>query len=101
MKKKEYIEAIDEIKTDRSLKTKTLNRITQKKKSSRISILATTMIVFVIAISIAIPMNNNKNNVTPIQIIEENNGLPKIENFENFYNILKNSKSEEMFLGNP
>ena len=99
MKKKEYVDAIDEIKTDRSLKTKTLNKITQKKKSRRISILATTMIVFVIAISIVIPMNNNKNNVTPIQIIEENNGLPKIENFENFYDIIKNAKSEEVFFG--
>ena len=99
MKKKEYIDAIDEIKTDRSLKTKTLDKITETKKSRKISILATTMIVFVIAISIAIPMNNNRNIVNPIQVIEENKGLPKIENFENFYNIVKNTKLQENFYG--
>lgn len=69
-----------------------------KKKSRKMSILATTLIAFVIAISIIIPMNNNKNKVTPIEIVEENNGLPKIENFENFYNIIKNIKTQNSFL---
>ncbi len=69
-----------------------------KKKSRKTSILATTLIAFVIAISIIIPMNSNKNKVTPIEIVEENNGLPKIENFENFYNIIKNIKTQNSFL---
>lgn len=68
-----------------------------KKKSRKTSILATTLIAFVIAISIIIPMNSNKNKVTPIEIVEENNGLPKIENFENFYNIIKNIKTQSSF----
>ena len=97
MKKKEYIDAIDEIKADRTLKTETLNKITAKKKSKKIPAIATAMIIFVIAISIVIPMNNNKNKQTPLQVIEENNGLPKLENFENFYNIMKETKSEEVF----
>lgn len=65
-----------------------------KKKYRKTSILATTLIAFVIAISIIIPMNSNKNKTTPIQIVEENNGLPKVENFENFYNIIKNIESK-------
>ena len=68
-----------------------------KKKSRKISILATILIAFVIAISIIIPMNSNKNKVTPIEIVEENNGVPKIENFENFYNIIKNIKTQSSF----
>ena len=94
MKKKEYIEAINEIEVDKNLKKKTLERITKKKNYRKVySVLATSIIVFVIAISIAVPMNNNKNKVTPIQVIEENNGLPKLENFENLYNIIKKQNS--------
>ena len=44
-------------------------------------------------------MNNNKNKVTPIQVVEENNGLPKLENFEEFYDIMKNAKSENTIYG--
>jgi len=98
MKKKEYIDAIDEIKVDKDLKLKTLNKITEKKKSRKLSVIATSIVIFVMAISIAIPMNNNKNKVTPIQIVEENNGLPKLENFENFYNLIKNTKSGDLVL---
>lgn len=93
MKKKEYIDAINEIQVDSNLKTKTLNKITAKKKYRKASIFATILITFVIAISIIIPMNSNKNKITPIEIVEENNGLPKLENFENLYNILKSQDS--------
>ena len=66
-----------------------------EKKSKKIfSVLATSIIVFVIAISIAVPMSNNKNKVTPIEIIEENNGLPKVGTFQNFYDILKDASSD-------
>lgn len=94
MKKKEYINAIEEIKVDDNLKNETLNKITKRKRNTRIfSVLATSIIVFVIAISIAVPMTNNKNKVTPIEIIEENNGLPRVGNFQNFYDILKDASS--------
>lgn len=100
MKKKEYIDAVNEIKVDRNLKNETLNKITKKRKSTRIySVLATSIIVFVIAMSIVVPMNNNKNKVTPIEVVEENNGLPRLENFENLYNILKNAKSGNAIYG--
>ena len=94
MKKKEYVDAVNEIKVDNDLKERTINKITQSKKHKNIySILASSIIVFVIVISIAIPMINNKNKVTPIEIVEQNNGLPKLENFENLYNIMKNKSS--------
>lgn len=94
MKKKEYTDAIDEIKTNESLKSKTLDRITEKRSYRKTySVLATSIIIFVLAISIAIPMNNNKNKVIPIEVVEESNGLPKLESFENLYNIMKDKES--------
>lgn len=96
MKKKEYTDAIDEIKTNKSLKSKTLERITKKRNYRKTySALATSIIIFVIAISIAIPINNNKNNVTQIEVVEENNGLPKLENFENLYKIMQDQNTRD------
>ena len=94
MKKKEYIDAINEIEVDKDLKNKTLEKITKKKNYRKVySVLATSIIIFVIAISITLPMADNKNKVTPIDIVEENEGLPKVGNFEKLCDILKNAKS--------
>ena len=79
MNKKDYIDAINEIKVGDELKRKTFEKVKEKKSySKRIYTAATAIIVFVIAISIAIPINNNKKTVTPLEIIEENNGLPDL-----------------------
>ena len=94
MKKKDYVEIMNEIEVDNKLKQETLSKIKQKKSyTKRIYAVASVLIVFVIAISIAIPLNNNKNKETPIVAVEKNNGLPKVENFETLYNILKNRKN--------
>ncbi len=94
MKKKDYAEIMNEIEVDNKLKQETLSKIKQKKSyTKRIYTVASALIVFVIAISIAIPLNNNKNKETPIVAVEKNNGLPKVENFETLYNILKNRKN--------
>ena len=89
MSKKDYIDAINEIGVGDELKRKTLNKIKEKRSYKKIYTIATAMIVFVITISVAIPMNMNKNKVNPIEIIEENDGLPRIESFDNLYNIMK------------
>lgn len=90
MKKKEYIDAVNEIEIDRDLKRRTLEKINKKKNYRKIySTLATSVIILVLAISIAVPMEINKNKTTPIEVVEENKGLPKLENFENLYNIMK------------
>ena len=95
MKKQDYIDAINEIKVEDKLKKETLEKVKEKKNyTKRVYSIATAIIVFVIAISIAIPLNNNKNKVTPIEVVEENNGLPKIESFENLYNIMNEKSSE-------
>ena len=94
MKKKEYVDAINEIKADEELKKKVLEKTSEKRYNRKAyTRFATAIIIFVIAISIAIPININKSEVTPIEIIEENNGLPKIETFDNLYNIMKDKKS--------
>ena len=94
MNKKDYIDAINEIEVGDEMKRKTFEKVKEKKSySKRIYTAATAIIVFVIAISIAIPLNNNKNTVTPIEVIAENNGLPKLENFENLYDIIKNNSN--------
>lgn len=94
MNKKEYIDAINEIKVGDELKSKAFEKAREKKSYKKIYAISSAIIIFVIAISIAIPMNNKKNKVTPIEVIEQNNGLPKIENFENLYNIMKDNESK-------
>ena len=89
MNKKDYIDAINEIKVSDKLKKETLNKITKKRSYNKIYAFATAMIIFVIAISIAIPMNVNKNKANPIKSVEQNNGLPKLESFDNYYQIVK------------
>ncbi len=95
MNKKDYIDAINEIEVGDELKRKTFEKVKEKKSYvKRIYTFATAMIIFVIAISIAIPLNNNKNTVTPMEVIAENNGLPKVESFEKLYEIMKDKESE-------
>ncbi len=95
MKKKDYVEIMNEIEIDNKLKQETLSKIKQKNTyGKRIYAIASALIVFVIAISIAVPISNNKNKETPKAVVEKNNGLPKVENFETFYNLIKeNNKS--------
>lgn len=96
MSKKDYIDAINEIKAEETLKENTLQKIktTKKKKSNIIYSLALATIAFIIAISIAVPINHNKNTADLIKQVKQDNGLPKIENFENLYNLAK-SKNDE------
>ena len=91
MKKKEYIDAMGEIKANKSLKSRTLERITKKKSCIKTYLaVGASAFIFVMAISIGIsPINNNKNRVEPLDNIEQNEGLPKLENFENLYDIVK------------
>ena len=96
MSKKDYIDAINEIKAEETLKKNTLQKIktTKKKKSNIIYSLALATIVFIIAISIAVPINHNKNTADPIKQVKQDNGLPKVESFDNLYNIVRKQSSE-------
>ena len=100
MNKKDYIDAINEIEVGDELKRKTFEKVKAKRNyAKRIYTIATAMIIFVIAISIAIPLNNNKNTVTPIEVVEENNGLPRVESFENLYEIMQDKESNHYYNG--
>ena len=92
MKKKEYIDAMNEIKASKELKHKVLDETNKIRGHKRIySILATSAIAIVLALSIAIPLNMNRNKVTPIDAIEENGGLPTVGNFKNLYKLIKDN----------
>ena len=95
MKKKEYIDAINEIEVDNKMKKKVLENTKKtpiNKKSY--SILATAIVAFILAISIAIPLGINRNKSSLLESIEENGGLPRLGNFNKLYEILKNNESE-------
>lgn len=98
MSKKDYIEAINEINADENLKNNTLQKMKdakkKKKKPNLIYSLALATIVFIIAISIAVPINHNKNTTDPIKQVKEENGLPKVESFENLYSIVEKQNNE-------
>ena len=98
MSKKDYIEAINEINADENLKNNALQKMKdvkkKKKKPNLIYSLALATIVFIIAISISVPINHNKNTADPIKQVKEENGLPKVESFENLYNIVRKQNSE-------
>ena len=66
------------------------------KNKNKIYAIATSFIILAIIISIAIPLQNIKNEVNPILITKENNVLPKLENFEGLYNIaIKQKQANE------
>jgi len=99
MNKKYYIEAVDEIKASNELKIDTLQKITKGKSYKGIYAFASLLVVMVISISIFIPMQNKveQQKTDPIQIVESNNGLPKVESFSNLYEIMKNKEQKEYY----
>ena len=60
-----------------------LQKVTKKKRANLRYSLSFAAIIFIIAISIIVPINHNKNVENPIKQVKQENGLPKIENFEN------------------
>ena len=65
----------------------------EKNKKRKIYLIAVFLIIIVVIISIAIPLTNNKNEPDPIKITKQNNGLPKLENFETLFEIAKKSEN--------
>lgn len=74
MNKKEYTDAVNEIKASNNLKRETLNNITKKKNDKKITAIASTIIVFVLAISIITPIGLNKNKTNPIELAKQSEG---------------------------
>ena len=72
----------------------------KKNNNRKTYMIAMIITIMVIIISITIPLRVNKNEVTPVQITQENNGLPKLENFENLYNIVMSNKKNNLDITN-
>lgn len=91
MNKDNYKKALDEIKPTNELKRIALQKTTQRKSFKAIYAFASLLVVIVISISILVPMEDNmkKKESDPIQIVEDNNGLPKVENFDKFYELVR------------
>ena len=88
----EYTNKEEYLKNNTLQKMKDVKK--KKKKPNLIYSLALATIVFIIAISIAVPINHNKNTADPIKQVKQDNGLPKVESFENLYNIVRKQNSE-------
>ena len=91
MNKKYFKEAVDEIKVDKKTKVETLNKITNAKRHYKIKyIVGVATMVLVIAITAFINPNLYRTK-TANQIVVET--LPTVGNFENLYNILKETEA--------
>ena len=97
MRKEDYKEAINQIYASNKLKNETVQKITKRKNNKGwIYALSTGLIAIVVAISIVIPMRNNKitEENDPLKIIADSGSLPKVENFNNFKKIIKNKQQK-------
>ncbi len=99
MNKKDYIEAMNEIKPEENLKHETYSKITnsQKRRYIRFYPVATLALMVAIVIGVGLPMN--KEDIIPeeqlLQQQTENTViLPKIGSFENLYAMLGDERYE-------
>lgn len=109
MNKKDYIDAMNELEVDEKLRREMINKMKENKKErkyNRIYPLASLAIMAVLIIAIVLP---NKTIAPGNEIIigsselTQEDGLPKVENFENMYAMLKkiakkNSRNYNGFL---
>ena len=95
MSKKDYINAVNEIKVNETLKQETLKKATNTKKNSKYrynKIYPIASLAFMCAIIMAIVLPNK--NIAPINEVTDeqtkiSQELPKVENFKNLYAMLK------------
>ncbi len=96
MRKDDYKQAIDEIHASNKLKNETVSYITKKKNSKGWAYgISTVMIAAVIAVSIIVPMRNNKlqEENDPLKIIASTGELPKVENFDNLKKLMEENQN--------
>lgn len=87
---KDYVNSINEIKVDEDIRKGVLNKMKEKEKRNYkpIYLYATMAIVFVLMISIALPLGTNLNETNPAKVIADNGGLPRVGDFKKLYKIL-------------
>ena len=108
MSKKDYIDAMNEIEPRSDLKNETFNKITEKKKKTRILYPILSMAAMLIVIvGIGVPIYNKDINkqqnmeLAKEESVKENAPeameLPKVENFENLYAMLKENSEDDYY----
>ena len=95
MSKKDYINAVNEINVNETLKQETLKKATNTKKNSKYrfnKVYPIASLAFMCAIIMAIVLPNKS--IAPINEVTDeqtkiSQELPKVENFKNLYAMLK------------
>jgi len=104
MSKKDYINAVNEIKVNETLKQETLKKATNTKKNSKYrynKIYPIASLAFMCAIIMAIVLPNK--NIAPINEVTDeqtkiSQELPKVENFKNLYAMLKARDTKRYYI---
>ena len=99
MSKKDYIDAVNEIEVKEELKTKTLMKIKETKKTkkyNKIYPLASLAIACAVIMTIVLPnMTIAPINEKKYSDIKESSTMPRVENFENLYAMLRERAENE------
>lgn len=99
MSKKDYIDAVNEIKVSDELKKETFNKIKQtpkKRRYNRVYPIASLAVMFAILITIFMP-NITLSPINEVQYeeVSQTGDLPKVDNFENLYAMLEKRVEKE------
>lgn len=104
MSKKDYIDAVNEIKVNEELKQETLKKVTNTKKTPKYrfnKIYPIASLAFMCAIIMAIVLPNKS--MAPINEVKYEQAkisqeLPKVENFKNLYAMLKTRDAKRYYI---
>jgi len=101
MSKKDYIDAINELKVDDKLKRETINKIKSGGKSmkKKPQIYAFAVVMIVILVSALLQLNVNRDEIHNVAINQDMLSLPKVGTFENLYDLLKIEEVSDMSYG--
>lgn len=96
MSKKDYIDAINELKVDDKFKKETINKIKMGGKSMKKKphIYALAVVMLVIVISAALQANIDRDNIYDLDTAGERLSLPTVNSFDNLYSLLKLEKTD-------
>ena len=99
MSKKDYIDAVNEIKVSDELKKETFNKIKQtpkKRRYNRVYPIASLAVMFAILITIFMPnITLSPINEVKYEEVSQTGDLPKVDNFENLYAMLEKRVEKE------
>lgn len=99
MSKKDYIDAVNEIKVSDELKKETFNKIKQtpkKRRYNKVYPIASLAVMFAILMTIFMPnITLSPINEVKYEEVSKTGDLPKVDNFENLYAMLEKRVEKE------